>query len=232
MLDGFFFKKHLEEDEHIRLIVHKHWVLGVRFLLLPSVSFLLSQTVLAVRHSRGAVIVCALWSIASLVWWLRNFLDYYLDAWIITDHGIIDLEWLGWFHRQSARILYSDVQGVSTEIHGILGTVLRYGTISVEKISTGAAVSLSEVPRPRRVESVILKNMEEYLHSKNLKNAKHIEELLSKFVAEHINEDDLAKGKKKSGMDTVVDTPRDTQPRSARPTKTSFSSSRIGSPKS
>jgi hypothetical protein len=147
--------------------------------------------VLAVRHTEFAVLLCALWIAASAVWWLRSFLDYYLDAWVITDQGIIDLEWLGWFHRQSARILYSDIQGVSYEIHGVLGTLLRFGTVAIEKISTGSAVSLSQVPRPKTVEATILRNMETYLHSKNMKNAKHIEELLSTFVAQHMQEDTL-----------------------------------------
>ncbi len=219
-MDAFLFKKHLEDDEHISMVVHKHWLFGLRYLFFPSVSFLASWLLLSIRHTQAMIVIIGLWSMVSLIWWLRNFFDYYLDAWIITDHGVIDLEWLGWFHRQSSRILYSDIQGVSTETHGIAGTLLRYGTVSVEKISTGAAVSLECVPRPRRVESVILKNMEAYLHTKNLKNAKHIEELLSQFVAEHIQEDGFHKGKKSSN-EQVKDP-------SARPTKKSFTSSKVG----
>jgi hypothetical protein len=118
------------------------------------------------------------------MWWLRQFFNYYLDAWIITDQGIIDLNWVGWFHRQSARVLYSDIQGVSYEINGVLATLLKYGDISVEKISTGTAISLPYVHKPKIVESLILKNMEEYLHKKNIKNSKHVQEILSAFVAE------------------------------------------------
>ena len=216
----FLFKKHLEDDENVRMIVHKHWLLGLRFLALPTVSFLLSWFFLSVRHSQTALVIVAFWSGLSLIWWIRNFLDYYLDAWIVTDHGIIDLEWLGWFHRQSSRILYSDIQGVSTEVHGIAGTLLRFGTISIEKISTGSAISIENVPYPRSVESVILRNMETYLHSKNLKNAKHIEELLSQFVAEHIQEDGFRKEKNIPAPKPAKDPP-------ARPTKKSFTSTKI-----
>ncbi len=211
-MDAYLFRKNLEDDEQIRLVVHKHWLVGLRFLVWPTVSFLLADAVLFLRHAQPAVLLGFLWAVASLVWWLRNFFDYYLDAWIITNHGVIDLEWLGWFHRQSSRILYSDIQGVSTEIHGVTGTLLRYGTISIEKISTGSAVSISHVPRPRRVESAILQNMEAYLHAKNLKNAKHVEELLSQFVAQHVQETDVREQR----------TPR-------RTTKASFTSSKIGS---
>ena len=208
MLNESLFKKHLEDDEHIVLVVHKHWLVGLRFLVLPTVSFLLADMLLLLRPSRAAAAIAGLWAVISLVWWLRNFFDYYLDAWVITNHGVIDLEWLGWFHRQSSRILYSDIQGVSTETHGITGTLLRYGTVSVEKISTGSTIAIDHVPRPRRVESAILQNMEGYLHTKNLKNAKHVEEILSQFVAQHVQENEVQKS------------PR-------RVTKSSFTSSRI-----
>ena len=221
MIDGFFFKKHLEDDEHVQRIVHKHWAVGLRFLLFPSVSFLFAWFVLAFRHSTAAAAIIGLWGIVSLVWWFRNFLDYYLDAWVVTDHGIIDLEWLGWFHRQSSRILYSDIQGVSTETHGITGTLLGYGTVSIEKISTGAAISISHVPKPRSVESLILHQMETYLHSKNLKNAKHVEELLSTFVAGHVQEEKLTRGKKPAMISS------DSTTTTSRPTKNTFKSSRV-----
>lgn len=209
------------------MVVHKHWFVGLKFLALPTISFtfawgLFSYWTLARPDgSRLAFILLAAWAVGSLVWWMRNFLDYYLDAWIVTDHGVIDLEWLGWFHRQSARILYSDIQGVSYEIHGIAGTLLRYGSVSIEKISTGSAVSLAHVPRPKAVESAVLKNMEAYMHTKNLKNAAHVQELLSEFVAGAVSERNMKDEAPAQNAQPIE------QSRSNRPTKKSFSTSRL-----
>lgn len=180
------FARHLEEDETLYLVVHKHWLLGVRSLFWPTVSFVACWVLLSLAPSRMLFYAISVWSIVSLVWWLRNFFDYYLDAWIITDMGIIDVAWHGWFHRQSSRVLYSDIQGVSYEIQGITNTLLRYGTISVEKISTGSVISLDNVPYPRKVEGVILKKMEAYLHAKNLKDATHVQEILSGIIAREV----------------------------------------------
>lgn len=209
------------------MVVHKHWFIGLKFLLLPFLSFIAAWgifsywTLTVADRPRLAMVLLASWAIGSLVWLIRNFLDYYLDAWIITDHGVIDLEWLGWFHRQSARILYSDIQGVSYEVHGIAGTVLRFGRVSIEKISTGSAISLSQVPRPKAVESAILRNMEAYVHTKNLKNAAHVQEILSDIVAGAVSEREFA-GKKDAS-------PKAEEKQSGnRPTKKSFSSTRIG----
>jgi hypothetical protein len=191
MLEAKLFARHLEEDETVSMVVHKHWLRGLKALTLPTMSILLSLAVLSGATAPVALYVVAAWSLLSAVWWARAFFDYYLDAWLVTNMGIIDLEWRGWFHRQSSRVLYSDVQGVSYKIKGILGTLLRYGDLGVEKISTGSAVSLSHVPNPRAVEALILRNMEAYLHSKNLKDAGHIQELLATMVAEQVQLKDL-----------------------------------------
>lgn len=222
MLDAMLFGKHLEEDETVSVIVHRHWLMAGAALFFPTVSLLLSLAALPVSHMPAAMLAVGLWAAASAVWWMRSFFDYYLDAWIITDQAVIDLEWHGWFHRQSSRILYSDVQGVSYEIKGIAGTLLRYGTITVEKISTGAAVSMGDVPNPRGVEATILRNMETYLHKKNLKDAKRVQEILAGFVAEQMQLKDFDGNKKEESA-----------PASQPPKKKhSFQSSKVGSKRS
>ncbi len=184
MLDSVLFHKHLDDGEIVARVVHKHGIVGLRELFWPSI-FVAFGLLLMLTWPKGIALWIVLGIIASCgVWWLRQFFDYYLDAWIITDQGIIDLNWVGWFHRQSSRVLYSDIQGVSYEIQGVVATVLKYGTISVEKISTGTAISLPYVYKPKTVESLILQSMEAYLHKKNIKNSKHVQEILSAFVAE------------------------------------------------
>jgi hypothetical protein len=191
MLSAFLFSKHLEEDETLLKVAHKHWLLGFKHLFWPSVFLAGAAWVLTVNHAPGMILVMSLWMIVVLVWWLHNFFDYYLDAWLITDQGIIDIAWHGWFHRQSTRVLYSDLQGISYEIKGVIGTLLRFGTISIEKISTGQEISLEFVPSPKRIELLVLKHQETYLHSKNMKDAKHVQELLSAIVARQIQMDNL-----------------------------------------
>lgn len=186
MLSRLLFSKHLEDDETLLKAVHKHWLLGIKALFWPTLFAAISLLIVSYNPARGVLVVMSVWSVVVLVWWLRNFFDYYLDAWLITDQGIIDIAWHGWFHRQSTRTLYSDLQGVSYEINGVLGTILRYGVISIEKISTGTAISLEYVHNPKRIESLVVKSQEVYLHSRNMKDASQIKELLAALVAEQI----------------------------------------------
>ncbi len=157
--------------------------MGLKTLLIPLAAFCATVALLPFVGATWALAVFLCLAAASAVWCLRTFFDYYLDAWVVTTNGIIDIEWHGWFHRQSARVLYSDVQGASYEVKGVWQTVLNVGTISIEKISTGSAISMTHVKNPRRVEGAILQNMEEYLHKKNLKDAKTVQDILTTVVA-------------------------------------------------
>jgi hypothetical protein len=65
----------------------------------------------------------------------------------------------------------------------------------VEKISTGGTVLLETVPRPRFVEMQILKNMEDYLHSKSLKDAKHVQDILANVISREFHLGKLEQGK-------------------------------------
>ncbi len=199
VLNRWFFRRHLDDDESILLIVHKHWLWGIRALLWPTVCLAAEGFCYYMLSSRAwAGTVFGVLGVVTAVWWVRSFYDYFLDAWIITNEGVIDVDWHGFFHRESSRVLYSDIQGVSYEIKGIVATVLRVGTMEIEKISTGGSVKLERVARLTKVEGLILKSMEHYMHKKNLRDSEQVKDLLATLVAEQINVKNMAKSFQKA----------------------------------
>lgn len=200
MLNNFFFSQHLDDEEEIQMVVHKHWLLGIKSLWFPTLVFAVVWSLLYFAHTPYVVYGISLASLGVAVWWIRNFMDYYLDAWIVTNKGVIDLEWHGWFHRKSARVLYSDIQGIEYEVKGILGTLMGYGQVSLEKISTGGTISMPYVKRPRKVEALILQCMEGYMHKKNLKDATTVQTILAEFVASTMQKRAAEEGVQKLGL--------------------------------
>lgn len=198
VLDRFFFKQHIEDDETILHVAHRHWIYGVKIMFFPTIVFFFTWALLFYVSTPVVFYIAAVSVFISFMWLFHNFLDYYLDAWLITDKGIIDLAWHGWFHRESTRVLYSDIQGVSYEVKGVFATIFRYGHIAVEKISTGTNITLPGIPRPRRVQTVIMESMEHYLHKKNLKDSTTVQKLLADFVAGTMQAKELKELLKKS----------------------------------
>ncbi len=190
---NFFFSRHLDDDEVVDFLVHKHWIIGLKSLFVPSIALIVLSLITGYVQQQYVSIGGAFIAVWLLVWWLRNFLDYYLDAWIVTNKGILIIEWHGWFHRESTRILFSDVEGVGYEIQGVLGTIFNVGTLSIERISTGSAVSISNVKKPKRAEGIIMKNMENYVLAKNLKDAKTVQNILTEFVTSSIQSEKIKK---------------------------------------
>ncbi len=157
--------------------------MGIKTLVLPTAIFIALWLLLYAIRDLYIFYGVAVLSCATALWWIRNFLDYYLDAWLITNKGVIDLAWHGWFNRTSSRVLYSDIQTVSYEIKGVWQTLFGVGNLSLEKISTGAVIAMDNVSNPRNVETIILESMETYVHAKNLKDAKTVQNILAEFVA-------------------------------------------------
>ncbi len=183
---SLLFRHHLEKGEPLICVAHRHWLIGARVLGIPFLTLAAAAAVAWVLPFRLVLWGVAAWSIVNTVWILHRFLNVYLDAWLLTDRAVIAVSWHGWFHRSSTRILLSDIHGVSFEVQGILGTVFRYGTIAMEKISTGTAVSLTHVANPRGVTSAILTQQEAYLHTKNLKDSAMVQKVLAEVVANQL----------------------------------------------
>ena len=76
--------------------------------------------------------------------------------------------------------------------------MLRYGTISVEKISTGSEISMEYVGKPREVEALILKSMEDYVHTKNLKDATAVQDILTTVIAREMQLKEMDEAKQSS----------------------------------
>jgi hypothetical protein len=61
-----------------------------------------------------------------------SFIDYYLDVWIITNKRIIDVEQRGFFSRVISEQKIENIQDVTSEIHGIIPTIFKFGTVHVQ----------------------------------------------------------------------------------------------------
>jgi hypothetical protein len=180
------FIRHLEDDEPLYIAVHKHWVVGVRHLLLPGSALLASWTLLYFAPITPVAYAVLVLDTPLALWTFRNFLNYFLDAWLITDRSVIDVEWHGFLHRTSTRIDYSSIEGVSYEIKGVLGTMFRYGTVTIERVGTGALVSIRDVKKPRDVESAILACQDACIRTKNMKDSAAVKDIIAEIVAERM----------------------------------------------
>ena len=101
------------------------------------------------------------------IWWLflwlgafNTFTAYYLDAWLLTNRRIVDIDQLGFFSRQVSSFLLDRVQDVTTDIHGFLATVIDFGNIQVETASAAQHFVIKGISNPRHLRDLILAEVE------------------------------------------------------------------------
>lgn len=154
-------------DEKIIIITRRHWIqmvfalltvagiVGVYFLIL---GLLLIFTPLEWTGLAGTFLT-GLTGIVLLMFWLFlfvKFIDYYLDLWILTNNRIVQVKQDNLFSRQIGEFDLLTVQDVSSQVKGILGTFLGYGTIFVQTAGTRELFLFKYIPNPNEIEKQIL----------------------------------------------------------------------------
>jgi uncharacterized membrane protein YdbT with pleckstrin-like domain len=95
-------------------------------------------------------------------WWLWKFDDWQNDIYQVTATRIIDVERRPFYLREERReASLSMIQNISLEIHGILGKLLNYGSVTIETAGAGA-FTFDYVKDPRGVQAEIFRRVEAF----------------------------------------------------------------------
>ena len=92
-----------------------------------------------------------LWIIAFTEW-----IDYYLDIWIITNQRIMDVQQRGLFHRVVAELDLKRIQDIISTVNGPLQTFFQYGDIQIQTASEENIIRPKAIPHPVTVRRKIM----------------------------------------------------------------------------
>lgn len=90
-----------------------------------------------------------------------SFIDYYLDIFFITTERIISIRQEGFFSRVISEQKNEMVQDVTSEVHGVFQTILRYGNIHVQTAGEVKRIFFKEISDPEGVRDTIIKLIED-----------------------------------------------------------------------
>lgn len=155
-------------DEQVLHIVHRHWfnllahffIIFVLFVVtFGSLTFL---TLLFPEIVAGDKIIFMsfLENSILLFLWLYIFLlwiDYYFDVWIITNERILNIEQKGLFVRHISEIEFSRIQDISTEVTGLMATILNFGDLYIQTASENERVTFRQVADPNQLKDEIMR---------------------------------------------------------------------------
>ncbi len=159
------------ESEKIILFLRRHWfiffirllLIIISILVLAVLFFLFSSLSSNFSESEYHNLVVFGESLATLFIWNMFFIlwiDYYLDAWIVTDERIINIEQRGFFNRDISELKLMNIQDVTSEIVGVIPTLLNYGNIYVQTAAEKEHFAFNQIPDPNHVKNVIIQLQE------------------------------------------------------------------------
>ena len=87
---------------------------------------------------------------------------YYLNVWILTNMRIVEITQRHFFDRQVSSVLVARVQDVTTEVSGILFSLLHIGNIHVQSAGTVDEFHMNGVGNPGKLRDLILARVAEH----------------------------------------------------------------------
>ena len=170
--------KDKKKNEDIIMIIRRHWLtfifqfilIVIGFVFIFVMHFVITEFMPEILTEQGQSILFFVETFLAMILWLIAFIfwiDYYFDVWIITDHRIVDIEQLGLFKRNVSELEHSKIQDVTTEIHGILPTLLKYGFVYVQTAGKKTRFIFKEVPRPMMIRKMILQLQQKMINKKS-----------------------------------------------------------------
>ena len=172
----------LEDDEQLIKIVRKHWFImfvytmtAAGLALFPMIAYWLVSFVINSSNTTLAETIGPALGLSSTVWffylaWLllvwmhytNHITDYFLDLWAITDRRIVAIDQRGYFRRFLSSFRLERLQDMNIEVHGIVPTLLNYGTIEAQTAGgSNEEFKTSNMPDPRGLKALIIKLADE-----------------------------------------------------------------------
>jgi len=170
----------LESGEHVVLQTRKHWFIFLMELLPYAILMILPLAIpnlleiapplagySSIFNSNPALLHMLLGVWFLVIWtgaW-GAFTRYFLNVWVLTNQRVVDIKQRGYFNREVSSLFLSRVQDVTTDVVGILPSMLDMGNISVQSAGTVDEFHMRNIPYPERMRDIILKYVSEDIKS-------------------------------------------------------------------
>lgn len=171
----------LDPGEHVVIEARKHWflfaiellpfaILAILPLALPAIIKLVPATAHISIDYSTPLMRAALGTYWLLVWTgaFNSFTRYFLNAWVLTNKRVVAIKQRHYFNREVSSLMLNRVQDVTTNVRGILSSLLNIGDITVQSAGAEKEFSMRGIPRPEQMREIILKYVSEVSQHTNV----------------------------------------------------------------
>jgi hypothetical protein len=154
-----------DSDEEVILFMRQHiivlipkLILGVVVFLVPPVlfPFLIRFLQSPVEIPAGYVMVgTVFWYVATFGYFLTMFMQWYFNIFIVTNHRIIDIDFLFFLYKKFGEAKIEKIQDISFRTGGIMATMFNFGDVVIQTAGELPNLIFEKVPRPSDVVHIL-----------------------------------------------------------------------------
>lgn len=144
-------------NEHVLMFLRRHWIVPLKIvfinfcLVLIPIVFYIAITAYAtyleeVVYNAIFILLTSAFYLFIILFAFTNFVDYYLDVWIVTNQRIINIEQKGLFSRVVSEKDLGVMQDITADVSGFLPTLLEYGDIYIQTAAEQERFVFKQVP--------------------------------------------------------------------------------------
>ncbi len=167
-------------NEHVLLFLRRHWIVVLKILfintllaLIPIIFFIitLNYTTLFESDTVKALttIIVSAYYLFVILYAFTNFVDYYLDVWMVTNQRVINIEQKGLFSRVVSEKDLGRMQDITSDVDGFWATVLKFGNVHIQTAGEKERFVFKQVPFADEVSRRISNLVSEYQKMKKTK---------------------------------------------------------------
>lgn len=154
--------------EHVVYVLRRHPItfiptvaLFTALLLVPVVLYILIKPIYGDFFSGPnvypiIVLGGSVYYLSIYLFFYAYFIDFYLDLWIVTNDRVIDNEQHGLFHHTTTELELHNIQDVTSQISGILGTFFKYGDVTIKTASVTTNIVFRQIPYPEKIREELI----------------------------------------------------------------------------
>jgi uncharacterized membrane protein YdbT with pleckstrin-like domain len=158
-----------KSNEQIEYVLHRHPVTFLPEILLIVIMISIPFTIRFIINSMFPSLITPgtpVWAIlvlffsgyvlVTLTFFYTQFVNFFLDFWVVTNDRIIDVEQKNLFARTISELGLVNIQDVTTEVHGFFATLFDYGDVIIKTASDNQNIIFENVPHPNKIRVALI----------------------------------------------------------------------------
>lgn len=103
------------------------------------------------------ILLASIYYLSIYLFFYAQFIDYYLDIWVVTNDRIIDTEQKGLFSRSTTEMDLFRIQDVTANTEGVFRTLFHFGDVIIKTASTNTNIIFKDVLHPNEIREQLVR---------------------------------------------------------------------------